>query len=60
MTFSDSLAPQTTPICTFCRAFHVFVIAVVRNFKFGLWINGIAIPSLLTKVIPERGVVRVT
>jgi len=32
--------PQTTPICTFCTASRIFVMSVVRNFKFGQLVNG--------------------
>ena len=36
MTLSDPQVPQTTPICTFCTASHIFVMSIVRNFKFDL------------------------
>jgi len=40
MTLSDPKVPQTTPICTFCTASHIFVMGAVRNFKSGLYVNG--------------------
>ena len=40
MTLSDPKVPQTTPICTFCAASHIFVMGAVRNFKSGLYVNG--------------------
>jgi len=42
------LTAQTTPISAFCTAFHIFVVGVVRNFKFGLYRLTKASPSLLT------------
>ena len=35
VTLSDPTLPQTTPICTFCTAIHIFVAAARRGFKFG-------------------------
>jgi len=40
MSLSDPYVPQTTTICTFSTASHIFVIGVVRNFRFGLQVNG--------------------
>jgi len=34
------LTAPNYPNFTFCTAFHIFVMAVVRNFKFGLSVNG--------------------
>jgi len=36
VTLSDPQLPQTTPICTFCTAIHIFVAAARRDFKFGI------------------------
>ena len=59
MTLIDPSLPQTTPICTFFITFHIFVMGVCRNFKFGLLVNG-SKSQPADDVIPERGVVRVT
>ena len=40
MTLIDPQLSKITPICTFCTAFHIFVMDVVRNLKFGLYVNG--------------------
>ena len=49
------LTAQTTPISAFCTAFHIFVVGVVRNFKFGLYRLTKASPSLLTTSHPWNG-----
>jgi len=35
-----SKRPIITPICPLCTASHIFIMGVVRNFKFGLQVNG--------------------
>ena len=31
--------PQTTPISTFCIAFHIFIVGEHRDFKFGMKVD---------------------
>jgi len=54
MTLSDPYATQTTPICTFCTASQIFIMGVVRNFKF------VRKSQPADVVIPGRGVVGAT
>ena len=36
VTLPMTLSDLTAPFSLFCTAFHIFVMGIVRNFKFGL------------------------
>jgi len=61
VTLSVTLAdpnPRTTPIYTFCVAFHIFEVDEHRDFKFGVQADhSKSQPTEERQTIPKRGVV---